>query len=133
MISESSSPEGNQRHAGLPTSADFSPPVDPGPLPGGNAKLRGPATDALFQAVLALRTVDECYAFFEDLLTTAELHSIAQRWQVAGLLDQGQKYEDVASVTHASSATISRVSRSLHYGADGYRLILDRLADHRHE
>jgi len=92
-----------------------------------NPKLIGPESHSLFQAILALSTIEECYAFFEDILTTAELHSVAQRWQVASLLDRGQTYEDVARATGASSATISRVNRCLRFGADGYRLVLDRL------
>ena len=92
-----------------------------------NPKLTSAESEALFQAILCLTSVEECYAFFEDILTTAELHSIAQRWQVARLLDQGQTYDDVARSTGASSTTISRVNRSLRFGADGYRLILDRL------
>ena len=91
-----------------------------------NPKLRNQVSDALFEAILSLETIDECYAFFEDILTTAELHSVAQRWHVARVLDQGQTYEDVARLTGAASGTISRVNRSLRFGADGYRLVLDR-------
>ncbi len=88
---------------------------------------RDPPVDQLFEAVLALKSADECAAFFDDLLTRAELYSIAQRWHVAQMLDQGHTYDDVASSTGASSATISRVNRCLKFGAGGYRLILDRV------
>lgn len=90
-------------------------------------KLKNAGTDLLSQAVLSLKTVDECYAFFEDILTVAEIQSIAQRMAVAKMLDDGQTYEDIERETGASSATISRVKRSLTFGADGYRVVLDRL------
>lgn len=92
-----------------------------------NSKLRTKATDALFQAILSLQSIDECYAFFEDALTVAELHALAQRFAVASCLDQGMTYDDIARLTGASSATISRVKRALAFGADGYRMVLDRL------
>lgn len=91
-----------------------------------NPKLQHPETDALFSAVLALKSMDECYAFFEDILTVAELKSIAQRWAVARMLDHGRTYDEIAQATGASSATISRVKRALRFGADGYRTLLDR-------
>lgn len=92
-----------------------------------NPKLRSAEVDLLCRAVLSLKTENECYAFFEDILTVAEIQSIAQRMAVAQMLDAGQTYEDIAQLTGASSATISRVKRSLAFGADGYRLVLDRL------
>jgi TrpR-related protein YerC/YecD len=92
-----------------------------------NPKLRSTEVDLLCRAVLSLKTEEECYAFFEDILTVAEIQSIAQRMAVAQMLDSGQTYEDIAQLTGASSATISRVKRSLAFGADGYRLVLDRL------
>ncbi|HEV2358302.1 MAG TPA: YerC/YecD family TrpR-related protein [bacterium] len=95
-----------------------------------NPKLRGRDTDALFRAVLQLRTADECYRFFEDLCTIGELKALAQRFAVARMLADGRTYEQVAEGTGASSATISRVSRFLTYGADGYALVLDRLRRH---
>lgn len=90
-----------------------------------------PPVDQLFAAVLALKTPEECAAFFDDLLTRVELYSIAQRWHVARMLDRGQTYEDVASSTGASSGTISRVNRCLKFGSGGYRLILDRVGGSR--
>ncbi len=93
-----------------------------------NPKLRDPLTDALFRAVLQVRTVEECYRFFEDLCTVGELKALAQRFAVARMLNEGKTYQQVAARTGASSATISRVSRFLTYGADGYALVLERLA-----
>lgn len=92
-----------------------------------NPKLRDPLADMLFRAVLQLRTVDECYRFFEDLCTIGEIKALAQRFAVARMLDQGMTYQQIAARTGASSATISRVRRFLTYGADGYTLVLERL------
>ncbi len=92
-----------------------------------NAKLKTRDTDRLCEAILSLRSVDECYNLLEDLLTISELQSIAQRLAVAEMLDQGQTYDEIEHATGASSATISRVKRALAFGADGYRLVLDRL------
>lgn len=92
-----------------------------------NAKVKTHETDMLCQAILSLNTAEECYAFLEDILTISEIQSVAQRLAVARMLDQGQTYDDIEKVTGASSATISRVKRCLAFGADGYRLVLDRL------
>jgi TrpR-related protein YerC/YecD len=92
-----------------------------------NPKLRDADTDALFRAVLELRTAEECYRFFEDLCTIGELKALAQRFAVARMLAEGRTYEQIAGRTGASSATVSRVRRFLTYGADGYALVLDRL------
>lgn len=81
----------------------------------------------LFDAVLAIRDREECRAFFQDLCTVAELKALAQRMEVAQLLDQGLIYNDILQRTGASSATISRVNRALQYGADGYKTVLPRL------
>ena len=81
----------------------------------------------LFEAVLALKDQEECRAFFQDLCTVAELKAMAQRLEVAQLLDQGLIYNDILQRTGASSATISRVNRALQYGADGYKTVLPRL------
>lgn len=85
------------------------------------------ATDRLFAAILQLRTEEECYRFFEDLCTVGEMHALAQRLQVAELLRAGATYEDISARTGMSSATISRIKRFLQFGADGYRLVLERL------
>jgi TrpR-related protein YerC/YecD len=91
-------------------------------------RLRGPLGDQLCRAFLALRTVDECYRFLEDVCTIAEVKALAARLEVARLLAQGRTYEEIERRTGASSATISRVRRFLHYGADGYRIVLARMA-----
>ena len=81
----------------------------------------------LFEAILSLRSQEECRAFFQDLCTVAELRAMGQRLEVAQLLDQGLIYNDILQRTGASSATISRVNRALQYGADGYKTVLPRL------
>lgn len=86
-----------------------------------------PQSDMLYEAVLKLKTVDECKAFLQDLCTVAELRAIQQRLEVAMLLNEGLIYNDILERTGASSATISRVNRALQYGADGYKTILPRL------
>lgn len=91
-----------------------------------NEKLRDELTDKLFQAILTLETVDECYRFFEDIATIGEIKALAQRLEVAKMLDSGMTYEDIVAATGASTATISRVKKCLHYGADGYRIVLER-------
>ena len=90
-------------------------------------KLQDELTDKLFDAILLLETREECYNFFEDVGTISEIKAFAQRLEVAKMLEQGRTYRDIHEKTGASEATISRVSRSLNYGADGYRLIIERL------
>lgn len=85
-------------------------------------------TDQLFRAVLALKDVDECYRYFEDLCTVKEVVTLAQRLEVAKMLSEGQSYQQTIARTGASSATISRVKRCLDYGDGGYAEILARLA-----
>lgn len=89
-------------------------------------KLKDPSLDRLFNAILTLQTVDECYRFFEDVCTVAELRAMAQRLEVAGMLEENLTYGEIAGRTGASTATISRVKRCLVYGADGYKLVLAR-------
>ncbi len=91
-----------------------------------NDKLKDPLTDALFDAILALKSREECYQFFEDLCTVSEIKSLAQRLQIASLLYNGRTYSEIFEITGVSTATISRVNRSLEYGADGYRTVLQR-------
>lgn len=91
-----------------------------------NSKLKDSHMDELFQGVLSLGSVEECYNFFEDLCTITELRAMAQRFQVAKMLDEGQIYSDIVKETGASTATISRVNKCLIYGTDGYRMVLDR-------
>lgn len=92
-----------------------------------NNKLKDGVTDNLFKAILQLKDTEECYAFFEDLCTIAEIKALAQRLEVAKMLNDGMKYNEISEKTGASTATISRINRCLNYGADGYRLILGRL------
>ena len=92
-----------------------------------NNKLKDDGLDYLFRAVLTLETIEECYDFFEDLCTVPELKALSQRLQVARMLSDGKVYSDIVAETGASTATISRVNRSLHYGCDGYSVIFDRM------
>lgn len=92
-----------------------------------NDKLRNPSVDKLFSVILQLKTLDECYNFFEDLCTIHEIKSLAQRLEVAELLLNGATYTSIVQKTGASTATISRVNRSLNYGCDGYELVFNRL------
>lgn len=94
-----------------------------------NEKLRSAQHDELFEGILQLQTVEECYTFFEDICTVNELKALSQRLQVAKMLRAGDSYETIVEETGASTATISRVKRCLVYGADGYTVVLDRLAD----
>ncbi len=83
----------------------------------------------MYRAILTLNTVDECMRFFDDLCSVTELRAMEQRFQVAVLLNQGNIYNDILEQTGASSATISRVNRSLQYGADGYEVAFRRLEE----
>ena len=90
-------------------------------------KLRNPETDLLFEGILTLQTVEECYRFFTDICTIKELQAMTQRLQVAKQLADGRNYNEVCRDTGASSATICRVNKCLLYGDGGYRMVLDRL------
>ena len=92
-----------------------------------NKKIKTEAVDHLFEAVLTLETPEECYKFFEDVCTIKELLAMAQRYEVALLLEKKLTYLDIADKTGASTATISRVNRSLNYGEDGYEMVFERL------
>ena len=92
-----------------------------------DSKLRCAELDELFDAILQLKSSEECYRFFEDICTISEIKAIAQRLEVARMLDQNVTYHDISQKTGASTATISRVNRCLQYGAGGYRLVLERL------
>ena len=85
--------------------------------------------DMLLEAILTLHTKEECRRFLQDLCTVSELKAMEQRMDVAMLLDKGLIYSDILERTGASSATISRVNRCLHYGADGYRTVIPRLRE----
>lgn len=90
-------------------------------------------TDQLFDAILMLRNREECYNFFEDIATISEIKALGQRLEVAKMLRTGATYEEIVEKTGVSTATISRVKRSLYYGADGYNLILDRMGIRKEE
>lgn len=92
-----------------------------------NSKLKDEMTDKLFEVILKLETVEECYAFFEDICTVNELKALAQRLEVAKMLEEKRTYVEIQQLTGASTATISRVNRSLSYGTDGYKIVLDRI------
>jgi len=89
--------------------------------------LASPSVDFLFDAILSLENKDECYSFFEDICTVNELLSLAQRFEVAAMLRQKKTYLEIAEKTGASTATISRVNRSLIYGEGGYDVVFDRI------
>ncbi len=92
-----------------------------------NPKLKDDLNDQLCEAVLSLKSVEECYQFFEDICTIGELKAMSQRMEVARMLQAGHTYDDIVERTGASTATISRVKRCLNYGADGYKIVLERL------
>ncbi len=92
-----------------------------------NKKVKSDAVDFLFDAILCLESKEECYSFFEDLCTVNELISISQRLQVAAMLKNHSTYLEIAEKTGASTATISRVNRSLNYGNDGYETAFGRM------
>lgn len=91
-----------------------------------NSKLKSDSMEDLFKAILTLDNIEECYAFFDDLCTAQELKAIAQRFQVAGMLYKKKVYSEISNVTGASTATISRVNRSLNFGSDGYSSVLKK-------
>ena len=86
-------------------------------------------SDQLYKAIMQLQDEQECYEFFQDLCTMTELRSMEQRFEVASLLDDGMIYNDILERTGASSATISRVNRSLQYGKGGYQTVFDRMKE----
>ncbi len=92
-----------------------------------NDKIKSPAIDNLFKAILSLESVEECYDLFEDLCTIAEIQEMAKRLTAAKMLSSGAKYSDIADKTGLSTATISRVNRALKYGTDGYLRVLERI------
>jgi len=87
--------------------------------------------DQLFDAILLLKNREECYRFFEDIATVGEIKSLGQRLEVAKMLRRGATYDEIVEKTGVSTATISRVKRSLYYGADGYTMILDRIVENK--
>lgn len=94
-----------------------------------NKLTKKPRNEKMYEAILSLKTLDECMDFFDDLCTVSELMAMEQRFQVACCLNDGMIYNDILAQTGASSATISRVNRSLQYGKDGYAVVFDRLKE----
>lgn len=92
-----------------------------------NPKLKELDLEYLFDAIMCLKTREECYSFFDDLCTVPELKALSQRLSVARMLDSQRVYSDIVAETGASTATISRVNRSLSYGSDGYKIIFERI------
>ena len=91
------------------------------------SKLKRSDVDELFEAILSLENLEECYRFFEDICTVSELHAISQRLEVAKTLNEKKTYNEIENATKASTATISRINKCLQYGADGYKMVLDRI------
>ena len=94
-----------------------------------NKQNNKPRSDELYKAILKLETLEECKHFFDDLCTVTELQALEQRYQVATYLSKGMIYNEILEKTGASSATISRVNRSLQYGKGGYAVVFERLAE----
>ena len=94
-----------------------------------NKRQNKPRNESMYKAILSLQTVDECMKFFDDLCSVTELMALEQRYQVAACLHQGMIYNDILAETGASSATISRVNRSLQYGRGGYDIVFGRLEE----
>ena len=95
------------------------------------ANIHSESIDHLFQTILKLQSVEECYAFFEDICTVKEVQDMAQRLDVAVLLDAGENYHAISEKVNVSTATISRVSRCLNYGSGGYRTALERMKNEK--
>ena len=98
-----------------------------------NNKIKDEATDLLFKAILSLKNEEECYNFFEDLCTVPELKAMSQRIVVAKMLTDKKVYSDIVAKTGASTATISRVNRSLIYGSDGHEMVFSRIFDEKED
>lgn len=96
-----------------------------------NSKIKNELTDKLFECILTMKTIEDCYQLFEDLCTVHEIQAIAQRMEVAQMLDEKRTYVEIAKKTGASTATISRVNRALNYGTDGYRLAIERVRERK--
>ena len=94
-----------------------------------NKLSKKPRNDRMYEAILSLRTVEECKLFFDDLCSISELMAMEQRFQVASCLNDGMIYNDILAETGASSATISRVNRSLQYGSGGYEIVFGRMKE----
>lgn len=96
-----------------------------------NSKIKSKDVDFLFDAILQLKTREECYMLFEDLCTVQEMKALSQRLVVAKMLSEGRVYSDIVKNTGASTATISRVKRSLDYGCDSYSMVFGRMEEEK--
>lgn len=96
-------------------------------------KFKSDAVDTLFKAILSLKDAEECYSFFDDICTITEIKDMAQRLETAMLIDKGISYQKISDQIGVSTATISRVSKCLNYGAGGYRTIIDRMKEENDE
>ncbi|MBQ6466399.1 MAG: TrpR YerC/YecD [Clostridia bacterium] len=92
-----------------------------------NIKIKNEQNDALFNAILTLNNIDECYAFFEDICSVNELNTISQRLKIVKMIREGKVYSEIAAETGASTATITRVNRSIQYGNGSYEMVFERL------
>ena len=92
-----------------------------------DSKVKNNETDELYEAILSLKTPEECYRFFDDLCTFGEIKAMAQRFHVAKLLTEGKTFTQISEEVGASSATLTRVNKCITYGSEGYRLVLERL------
>ena len=90
------------------------------------SKMKSEETDHLFEAILSLKDLEECYRFFDDLCTFSEIEAMSQRFEVASLLAEGKTFTQISQKIGVSSTTITRVNKCLSYGADGYKLLLER-------
>lgn len=98
-----------------------------------NDRINDPYINVFYDAILSLKTREECDKFFDDICTIAEIKSLVQRLQVAVLLNEGKTYSEITSKANVSTATISRVNRCLEYGADGYKTVLSRISINNNE
>ena len=96
---------------------------------GYETKLKNKETDDLFEAIISIKDLDDCYRFFDDLCTVKEIRAMAQRFEVAKLLMKKKTYSEIEETTGASTATISRINRTLQFGADGYVTVLSKMND----
>lgn len=92
-----------------------------------DSKMKNDETDELYDAIMSLRSREECYQFFDDLCTFGEIKAMSQRFHVASLLSEGKTFTQISEEVGASSATITRVNKCITYGSDGYKLVLERL------
>jgi len=96
---------------------------------GYETKLKNKETDDLFEAIISIKDIDDCYRFFEDLCTVKEIRAMSQRFEVAKLLMKKKTYSEIEETTGASTATISRINRTLQFGADGYSTVLSKMEE----